>query len=72
MKEVNKLMNVKELAATMQQMEREMIEMGLKEEMVNEAIENMNEEIDLGDLQASADNLIFELEQRLNPMRNQL
>jgi hypothetical protein len=50
MKEVNKCMNIKELSATMQEMQKEMMKMGLVAESMDEAMENMNSDADIGDL----------------------
>ena len=43
-------MNIKELSGTMQEMQREMMKMGIVQEQVEDAMENMNADSDMGDM----------------------
>ncbi|CAK63923.1 unnamed protein product (macronuclear) [Paramecium tetraurelia] len=62
MKDINKLMNIKEISATMQDLQKEMMKMGIVQEQMDDAMENMNDDVDLGDMQSQADDLIYQIE----------
>lgn len=51
MKDINGLMNIKELSQTMQDMEKEMMKMGIVQEQIDDAMDNMNSDANLGDLE---------------------
>ncbi|CAD8122579.1 unnamed protein product [Paramecium sonneborni] len=62
MKHINQLMNVKEIQATMQELQKDMMKMGIVQEQMDDAMENMNDDVDLGDMQQQADDLIYQME----------
>ncbi len=51
MKDINKLMNIKEMSQTMAEMQKEMMKMGLVMETMDDAMENMTSDVDLGDME---------------------
>lgn len=44
-------MNIKELSTTMNEMQKQMMQMGIVQEQMDEAMENINEDSDLGEMQ---------------------
>ncbi|KAM3143780.1 hypothetical protein pb186bvf_004056 [Paramecium bursaria] len=64
MKEINKCMNIKEISATMQELQKDMMKMGIIQEDMDDALNNMNDDVDLGDMENQVDNLILDMEKQ--------
>ncbi len=64
MKNINECMNIKELNQVMQNMQKEMMKMGMMEEMIEGAMESLDED-DAIDNEQDVEKLIMETEMKL-------
>ncbi|EGR27355.1 snf7 family protein, putative, partial [Ichthyophthirius multifiliis] len=69
MKQINQCMNIKELAVGMADMQKEMLKMGLTEEMMNDAMEAADDNMELENEQ-EVDNIINQIEQQVKQPGN--